>query len=642
MKYPILAILFLAFTVAGHAQKVFPIWPGLPPGSVDTKGQEGQDTSEWGGNDPLIYNVTQPVLTFFPADPSIANGTSVIICPGGAFCYLHTKTEGSDVAEYLNKKGVSAFVLKYRLVHSETSHPVKERYARAKDAAGATKLFAQIVPLAIADGRQALVYVRQHAAEFHIDPDKTGIIGFSAGGTLACADAFNYTPDNRPAFVAPIYAYIPPSLPIIVQKDAPPLFVAAATDDEAHLVPTTIDLYNKWLNAGHSAEIHVYAKGGHGFGMNPQNLPTDTWIDRFGDWLQQQGFLSSPPKTAAAPGRLTDNVIVITLDGLRWQELFTGADSVLINNPEYTRNIQRAKDKYWAPSPEERRRKLFPFFWSTVDSLGQIHGNRNAGSKVNIMNEYRYSYPGYNEMFTGFPHDTTGKANNGENPNKNTSVLEFVNQLPAYKGRVAAFTSWYAFRAIFNDKRSGIFVNAGYDSIHFKTPAFQLLNDMQWHVRDEGMASNERSDMFTFYLAKEYIREFKPKVLHIGLVETDNFGHEGNYSNTLNSANMADAWIADLWKMLQSMPEYKDKTTLLLLADHGRGDKIKAQWKDHDSNIEGAQDIWFAAMGPGIRRLGEVRQPEQLYQAQLAQTIARLLGLTFTAEHPIEPAINGL
>ncbi len=345
---------------------------------------------------------------------------------------------------------------------------------------------------------------------------------------------------------------------------------------------------------------------------------------------------------ACAQQKQTDNLIIVTLDGLRWHELFTGADSVLINDPKYSSDTQRVKDKYWAPTAIERRQKLFPFFWDVVNSLGQIHGNRDLGSKVNVMNNYRYSYPGYNEMFTGFPNDTTGKANSVEYPNKNSSVLEFINNLPDYKSKVAVFTSWNAFHAIFSEKRSGIFVNAGYDSLRFKSPAFELLNDMQWHVRNAGMPSNERSDMFTYYMAKEYIREFKPKVLHIGLVETDNFAHEGNYESTLNSANMADAWLADLWKMLQSMPEYKDRTTMLLLTDHGRGDKIKSEWKDHGININGADEIWFAAIGPGVRPLGEIKQPEQLYQAQLAQTIAALLGLTFTAEHPIEAPIKGL
>jgi hypothetical protein len=346
--------------------------------------------------------------------------------------------------------------------------------------------------------------------------------------------------------------------------------------------------------------------------------------------------------SAAAQKKQTDNVIIITLDGLRWQELFTGADSVLLNSSEYTRNPKRAKDKFWASTPEARRSKLFPFIWSTIDSLGQIHGNRNEGSKVNVLNQYRYSYPGYNEMFTGFPFDTAGRANSIDYPDKNVSVFEFLNGLPEYKNRVAAFTSWNAFHAIFAEKRSKIYVNAGYDSIMFNSPAFRLLNEMEWRVHDSGMPPNERSDMFTFYTAKEYIKEFKPKILHIGLVETDNFGHEGNYENVLNSANIADAWIADLWKMLQSMPEYKNKTTLFLLTDHGRGDKIKSEWKDHDARIEGADAIWIAALGPGIRHLGEIRHSEQLYQAQLAQTIAWVLGLTFTADHPVQEEIKGL
>jgi hypothetical protein len=245
-------------------------------------------------------------------------------------------------------------------------------------------------------------------------------------------------------------------------------------------------------------------------------------------------------------------------------------------------------------------------------------------------------------MFTGFPYDTAGEANTVDYPDKNTSVFEYINKIPAYAGQVAVFTSWNAFHAIFAEQRSGLYVNAGYDTVHFKTPAFELLNEMQWRVHDAGMPSNERSDMFAYYMAREYIKQFKPKLLHIGLVESDNFAHEGNYENVLNAANIADAWIADLWQLLQSMPEYRDKTTLLLLTDHGRGDKIKSEWKDHDSKIEGADAIWLAAIGPGIRPLGEIRKKEQIYQAQLAQTIANLFGLHFTAEHSVESSIKGL
>jgi acetyl esterase/lipase len=290
MKNAIVIAILFASTTTGHAQKTFPIWSGVAPGSENWTWHTQVDSSSIPG-DPLTYNTVQPVLVFFPANPALANGTGVIICPGGSFSYLHTKTEGSDVAEWLNKKGVSAFVLLYRVVHSETTHPMQEKTDRMKDTARSRQLLTPVVPMAIADGKQALLYARQHAAEFGISPNKIGIIGFSAGGTLATASAFDYNSDNKPDFVVPIYPYVPPTLPMTMKSDAPPLFIAAATDDEYHLVPMSIALYSKWLAAGHSAELHIYSKGGHGFGMNKQHQPSDTWIDRFGDWLQIQGYL---------------------------------------------------------------------------------------------------------------------------------------------------------------------------------------------------------------------------------------------------------------------------------------------------------------------------------------------------------------
>lgn len=289
MKNITITFFLLFFTSISNAQKVFNIWPGTAPGSESWGWNEKEDSTML--HDRLTYNIVTPTLTFYPADPAIANGTTVIICPGGSFCYQHIDTEGIDVANWLNKKGVSAFVLKYRVAHSETDNPMKEKNEKRKDTANAAKVMATIIPLSIADGKQAIVYVRKHASEFGIAPNKIGILGFSAGGTLAVASAFDYTTENKPDFTAPIYAYIPPAISTIVLKDAPPMFIAAASDDELHLVPMSINLYNKWLAAGHSAEIHVYSKGGHGFGMNKQNQPSDTWIDRFGDWLKVQGLL---------------------------------------------------------------------------------------------------------------------------------------------------------------------------------------------------------------------------------------------------------------------------------------------------------------------------------------------------------------
>ena len=288
MKRLLIVLAVLVFACNGLAQQRIAIWPGAAPGSESWGWQEEEDSVSIPG-DPLAYNIVRPELVFFPAPASTANGKSVIVCPGGSFCYLHIKTEGTDVARWLNNRGFSAFVLKYRVVHSETDRPMQEKNERAKDTLNALKLLTTLVPMAIEDGRRAIAYVRQHAAELGVSPDKIGIMGFSAGGALASAGCFGYTSANRPDFAAPIYAYVPPLL-AVVPTDAPPLFIAAATDDDYHMVPMSIGLYEKWLATGHSAEIHIYSKGGHGFGMNRQNQPSDGWIDRFGDWLNIQHF----------------------------------------------------------------------------------------------------------------------------------------------------------------------------------------------------------------------------------------------------------------------------------------------------------------------------------------------------------------
>jgi len=332
----------------------------------------------------------------------------------------------------------------------------------------------------------------------------------------------------------------------------------------------------------------------------------------------------------------TENVIIITLDGYRWQELFGGADEELIDNKEFSHDTAELKNKFWAPTPEERRKKLMPFFWNTVATKGQLHGNRNFGSKVNVLNQYWFSYPGYNEIFTGYP--DTAVNSNDKNLNKNVTVLEYINRQPKFKNKVAAFTSWDCFDAIFNERRAGFLVSSGFDSIKIKNSNFALLNDMQMKS-PQPLGDGVRPDHLTYFIAKEYIKQYKPKVLYIGFDETDDYAHGGRYDHYLHLANMTDKWLADLWSMLQSIPEYRDKTTMLITTDHGRGDKVKKEWTSHGKKIEGADQIWFAAIGAGIAPMGEVKRDEQLYQAQVAQTIANLLGLKFKASQPVEKAM---
>lgn len=280
------ALLVLASVAS--AQDVIPLYPGAAPGSPQANYPEQQYfTKAW--NTEIVTNVTRPTLTVFKPSPALKNGTAIVICPGGGFMALSINSEGFDVAKYLAARGVTAFVLKYRLAHSEGD--AAEEFAKLfEDRQKFGVMLHAIEPLSAADGLAAVTYVRQHAAEWGVSPDRVGIIGFSAGGEVTAEVAFHYKPEGRPAFVAPIYAgSVAKGTP--VPADAPPMFLAAATDDSLGLMPQTLDLYTRWTDAHKSAELHIYEKGGHGFGMRKQGIPTDHWIDRFTDWMEMHGWL---------------------------------------------------------------------------------------------------------------------------------------------------------------------------------------------------------------------------------------------------------------------------------------------------------------------------------------------------------------
>lgn len=283
--------LFFAYHLPAQ-EKVLPLYDGAAPGSENWNWNEAvNDQNSW--QTRVVYNVVQPSLTVFQPEPGKANGTAVIICPGGAFYALSINSEGFDVASWLAQKGVTCFVLKYRLAHTAGNDPTAEVAAKMgkKEFEEET---GKVLPLAIADGRAAVAYVRKHAAEYNVLSNRIGIMGFSAGGTLASAALFGYNKENKPDFAAPVYPYFPKEMYGTVAATAPPLFITAASDDQLGLAPHSVDLYQHWVAAKQSAELHLYAKGGHGFGMRKQNLPSDNWIDRFADWLDQQGLLKRP------------------------------------------------------------------------------------------------------------------------------------------------------------------------------------------------------------------------------------------------------------------------------------------------------------------------------------------------------------
>lgn len=334
------------------------------------------------------------------------------------------------------------------------------------------------------------------------------------------------------------------------------------------------------------------------------------------------------------------NIIIITTDGFRWQEVYKGMDSSIANNPKFNQGDSAdIYKKYWSDDINERRKKLLPFLWNVIEKNGQLYGNRNFNNKVDNANPFWFSYPGYSEIFTGFT-DTAVNSNDYP-PNPNTNLLEFLNKQPAYQNKIAAFGAWNAFDRILNEGRSKLPVYSAFDKIigNNLSPQEKLMNDMlEDSYRPFG--DGECLDVFTHYAAMHYLKTKKPKVLYIAYGETDEWAHSGHYKDYLNAAHLVDKWIEDIWNYVQSDPAYKNKTALFITVDHGRGDLVKAEWTSHGKDIKDSHEIWFAAMGPGIKAKGEVKNTEQFHQEQFAQTMAGLLGIEFKAEHPVGKKID--
>jgi len=318
------------------------------------------------------------------------------------------------------------------------------------------------------------------------------------------------------------------------------------------------------------------------------------------------------------------NIFIITLDGFRWQEVFDGADPALLQNEKYSPDTATMKMLYGSADAEGRRKKLLPFFWNVIATKGQLFGNRHYHNKVNVANVYAISYPGYNEIFTG--NTDFSISSNRKITNPNMTVLEWLNAKESFKGKVAAFTSWDVFPFILNEERSQIVVNSGYKKMDDASIQQALINKVQ----DEAVYNKERNrhDLLTFLTAKEYIDAHRPKIVFLGLGETDEAAHQSRYDLYLEKANEADRLIAELWHYVQTTPGYKDNTTFIITTDHGRGSKMNS-WANHGMFISGSSQTWLAIIGPTVMPSGEIKEQQQLYQRQLAETIAALVGEKF-------------
>ena len=330
--------------------------------------------------------------------------------------------------------------------------------------------------------------------------------------------------------------------------------------------------------------------------------------------------------------RKSKNIIFVMTDGLRWQEVFTGAEENLMNkkNGKVT-DVAALKKSYWRATPEERRLTLMPFLWSVIAKEGQIFGNRQLGSDAYVTNGLFFSYPGYSETLCGFA-DPRINTNN-KVPNPNVTVLEWLKHQFSFQGDIAAFGAWDVIASVFNPDRSGFVVNAGWDPFTAiaATPQLELLNRLKSET--PRVWDDEPFDALAFYTAVEYLKAHKPRVLYLSLGETDDWAHERRYARYLEAAHRVDDYLRILWETVQFMPEYHGSTTLIFSTDHGRGSGRK-RWTSHGQKLTESKYIWMAFLGPDTPPLGERSHAPAVTQNQIAATLAALLGYDYNAAVP--------
>lgn len=332
------------------------------------------------------------------------------------------------------------------------------------------------------------------------------------------------------------------------------------------------------------------------------------------------------------PSQQAENVILFTLDGLRWQEVFGGVDEALMTEEAGgVEDLDVTREDFWRPAPEESRRAIMPFLWDVIAPAGQVFGNVWRGSEMLVTNGRNFSYPCYHEMLGGFPDESIDS--NAKRLNSNPNVLEWIASQPGFEGRVAAFAAWDVFPYILNEPRAGIPVNAGWELLDDVplTPRQELLNDLMRTSLHE--SEDVRSDELTFFAALEYLEKEQPRVLFVSLDGTDAGSHARRYHDYLSYARMGDEYVRLLWEKAQSIEQYAGKTTLIFTVDHGRGDPPD-EWRGHGADYEGSEQIWLSAMGPGTAALGERADVATLTESQVAATIAALLGLDYGAAVP--------
>jgi hypothetical protein len=332
----------------------------------------------------------------------------------------------------------------------------------------------------------------------------------------------------------------------------------------------------------------------------------------------------------ASAGTTDRNIVLVTLDGVRIQELFAGMDPVIANAPEAESGIydpEVTRNRFWRDTPAERREALMPFFWKALAPNGMVLGNPALGSRMTLRNDQWFSYPGYSEILTGEPQPEITSNDFVRYPHE--TVLDYVHRRLALKPtEVAQIGCWDGFKYAASQKDGTFFMNGAYDLFppELSTPEIDLLGRLRRQVME--LWEEGSNDALTFHMALGYLNRHEPRVLWIGLGQSDDWSHARRYDRLLDYLHLVDGLIGELWQTIQSNDRYRGRTTLIITTDHGRG-RTPADWAEHDVGIDGSQDTWIAIIGPDTPALGEVRNQPGMTLSNVASTMLQYLGLDY-------------
>lgn len=333
-----------------------------------------------------------------------------------------------------------------------------------------------------------------------------------------------------------------------------------------------------------------------------------------------------------AAQRKTENVILITIDGARYQEIFGGFDAELYKKIDEDAEKKDVFKTFSGATAEARREKMMPFFWQVwMKNNGSVAGNPDLKSEAQTTNKMFFSYPGYSEILTGEAHDDSIKSNRFVQ-NKFPSFLQFLQtKLKLNFNQVASFASWNTMNAIATNKPGAFLINAGFEAYKSSERETQLISAAQFETPTPWDAV--RHDYYTFRLAMAHLKKYHPRVLHIGFGEIDDWAHNKRYDLMIKTFRRNDDFFKELWQFLESDRQYKGKTTIIITTDHGRGATEK-NWNSHGEKVPEARNIWMAFISPDSALRGEWKNAETLYQNQIAATLCKYLGFDYAEQNP--------